>query len=59
MFSVAFWVGGTLTQSRVKGQWQAKGSWSHVPVPSGKGVTPLPVPWLGSSALLKQLKDPE
>lgn len=56
---MAFWVGGTLTQSRVKGQWQAKGSWSHVPVPSGKGVTPLPVPWLGSSALLKQLKDPE
>lgn len=44
VFSVASWVGGTLTQSRAKGLWQAKGSWSHVPVPSGKEVILLPVP---------------
>lgn len=35
---------------------EAEGSWSHVPVPSGKEVTPLPVFWLGSPAFLKQLQ---
>lgn len=50
VFSVASWVGGTLTQSRVKGLWQAKGS---CPVPSGKGMTPLPVPWLGVFSILE------